>query len=107
MKSEEVPTMTVLAKNYHKILNVIASCEDGTQIYTARNWFMSLPRVSGVDDAIISGLNGAVTCRYYQMVMEFNTLKALSRKETVEEYTEGRQKFYVSQIRRLYERANT
>lgn len=58
---------------------------------------MNLPREHG-DDHLLCGLSGAVDSRYYRMVQEFNTRKSYIRNEPIEEYTEGRQKFYCKNI---------
>ena len=85
------PDKTTMRENEHKILSVIASCQTMGQLAHANYWTRNMME-SEDDRAVARSLYSAILCRNYTLIQEFNMKKANSRGQTIEEYTEGKQK---------------
>lgn len=84
------------ANEHYKILSIIASCEDVEQLQNCNAWVKKLCKN---DEMMYGNFLNAIVCRKYRLEQEFNTRKALARGQSVEAYTEGRQKFYTKVYR--------
>ena len=86
----EKPVKTMFETHEHKILSIIASCEDNSQLANVHYWLHRLSNPS--DSTMMRIFTAAKICRFYSIFQRFNIKKAQMRDQTVEEYTSGLQK---------------